>query len=163
MFGASFPCYGGFRTPADDCAGNDGWGVRRSQFQVSLRRIIVGGAASLHDAGETGPGRSRPHDECRADLAWHGRQRPSISGADFAGELFGPGQPLDARRYFIVLPDGVSHGQSSKPSDGLHAHFPRYDYDDRVAIHYRLLNDGLGVNHLRLIFETILSRKAATT
>ena len=72
----------------------------------------------------------------------------------FAGELFAPGQPLDAARYFIVLPDGVGHGQSSKPSDGLHAHFPQYDYDDMVALHYQLLNDGLGVNHLRLIFGT---------
>ena len=72
----------------------------------------------------------------------------------FAGELFGPGQPLDATRYFIVLPDGIGHGQSSKPSDGLHAHFPQYDYDDMVALHYQLLNDGLGVNHLRLIFGT---------
>src|SRR6202051_3275164 len=62
----------------------------------------------------------------------------------FAGELFGPGQLLDAMRYFIVLPDGVGHGQSSKPSDGLHAHFPQYDYDDMVALHYKLLNDGLG-------------------
>ena len=72
----------------------------------------------------------------------------------FADELFGPGQPLDATRYFIVLPDGVGHGKSSKPSDGLHAHFPQYDYDDMVALHYKLLNDGLGVNHLRLIFGT---------
>jgi homoserine O-acetyltransferase len=72
----------------------------------------------------------------------------------FAGELFGPGQLLDTTRYFIVLPDGVGHGQSSKPSDGLHAHFPQYDYDDMVALHYKLLNDGLGVNHLRLIFGT---------
>ncbi len=55
----------------------------------------------------------------------------------FAGELFGPGQLLDATRYFIVLPDGVGHGQSSKPSDGLHAHFPQYDYDDMVALHYK--------------------------
>jgi homoserine O-acetyltransferase len=74
--------------------------------------------------------------------------------AHFAGELFGPGQPLDATRYFIVLPDGIGHGQSSKPSDGLHAHFPQYDYDDMVALHYKLLSDGLGVNHLRLIFGT---------
>jgi homoserine O-acetyltransferase len=72
----------------------------------------------------------------------------------FAGELFGPGQLLDATRYFIVLPDGLGHGQSSKPSDGLHAHFPQYDYDDMVALHYKLLQDGLGVNHLRLIFGT---------
>jgi homoserine O-acetyltransferase len=72
----------------------------------------------------------------------------------FAGELFAPGQPLDATRYFIVLPDGVGHGQSSKPSDGLRGHFPQYDYDDMVALHYSLLNDGLAVNHLRLIFGT---------
>ena len=72
----------------------------------------------------------------------------------FAGELFGPGQPLDSTRYFIVLPDGIGHGQSSKPSNGLHAHFPSYDYNDMVAAHYQLLSEGLGVNHLRLILGT---------
>jgi homoserine O-acetyltransferase len=72
----------------------------------------------------------------------------------FAGELFGPGQLLDAARYFIILPDGIGHGKSSKPSDGMHAHFPQYDYDDMVLGHYRLLTEGLGVNHLRLIFGT---------
>jgi len=72
----------------------------------------------------------------------------------FAGELFGPGQLLDATRYFIILPDGVGHGKSSKPSDGLHARFPQYDYDDMVLGHYRLLTEGLGVNHLRLLFGT---------
>jgi homoserine O-acetyltransferase len=72
----------------------------------------------------------------------------------FAGELFGPGQLLDTTRYFIILPDGVGHGKSSKPSDGLHAHFPQYDYDDMVELHHRLLTDGLNVNHLRLIFGT---------
>jgi homoserine O-acetyltransferase/O-succinyltransferase len=72
----------------------------------------------------------------------------------FAGELFGPGQPLDTNRYFIILPDGIGHGKSSKPSDGLHAHFPHYDYDDMVAAHQQLLSGGLGVNHLRLILGT---------
>jgi len=72
----------------------------------------------------------------------------------FAGELFGPGQLLDTNRYFIILPDGIGHGKSSKPSDGLHAHFPQYDYDDMVAAHHQLLSEGLGVNHLRLIFGT---------
>jgi homoserine O-acetyltransferase len=72
----------------------------------------------------------------------------------FAGQLFGAGQLLDASRYFIVLPDGIGHGKSSKPSDGLHAHFPQYDYDDMVAADYRLLTDGLDVNHLRLVFGT---------
>ena len=72
----------------------------------------------------------------------------------FAGELFGPGQLLDATRYYIVLPDGIGHGKSSKPSDGLHAHFPQYDYDDMVAAQHRLLTEGLGVNHLRLVMGT---------
>jgi homoserine O-acetyltransferase len=72
----------------------------------------------------------------------------------FAGELFGPGQLLDTSRYFIILPDGVGHGKSSKPSDGLHARFPQYDYDDMILAHYRLMTEGLGVNHLRLIFGT---------
>jgi homoserine O-acetyltransferase/O-succinyltransferase len=72
----------------------------------------------------------------------------------FAGELFGPGQLLDTARYFIILPDGIGHGKSSKPSDGLHARFQQYDYDDMVLGHYRLLTEGLGVNHLRLILGT---------
>jgi homoserine O-acetyltransferase len=72
----------------------------------------------------------------------------------FAGVLFGPGQLLDATRFFIILPDGIGHGKSSKPSNGLHAHFPQYDYDDMVLAHYRLLTEGLSVNHLRLILGT---------
>ena len=72
----------------------------------------------------------------------------------FAGVLFGPGQLLDASRYYIVLPDGIGHGKSSKPSDGLRAHFPQYDYDDMVTAHYRLVSEGLGVNHLRLVMGT---------
>jgi homoserine O-acetyltransferase len=72
----------------------------------------------------------------------------------FAGELFGDGQALDARRYFIVLPDSIGHGESSKPSDGLHAHFPRYCYHDMVAAQYRLLTEKLGVDHLRLVMGT---------
>jgi homoserine O-acetyltransferase len=73
---------------------------------------------------------------------------------EFAGELFGKGQPLDATKYFIVLPDGIGHGKSSKPSDGLHAKFPRYGYRDMVEAQYRLLTEGLGVNHARLIMGT---------
>ena len=72
----------------------------------------------------------------------------------FADELYGPGQPLDAVRYYIILPDSVGHGGSSKPSDGLHARFPQYDYDDMVAAQHRLVTEGLGVNHLRLVMGT---------
>ena len=74
--------------------------------------------------------------------------------AEFAGELFGPGQPLDARRFYLVLPDGIGHGKSSKPSDGLHAHFPRYGYNDMVQADYLLLTQGLHVNHARLVMGT---------
>src|SRR5262245_48649444 len=69
----------------------------------------------------------------------------------FAGELFGPGQPLDAKKYFIILPDAVGAGKSSKPSDGLRTKFPRYNYDDMVAAQYRLITEGLGIRHLRLV------------
>ena len=73
---------------------------------------------------------------------------------EFAGELFGPGQPLDAAKFFIVLPDGIGHGKSSKPSDCLHAKFPRYGYVDMVEAQFRLLTEGLGVNHTRLVMGT---------
>jgi homoserine O-acetyltransferase len=69
----------------------------------------------------------------------------------FAGELFGPGQPLDAAKYFIILPDAIGHGKSAKPSDGLKTKFPRYDYADMVDAQHRLLTEGLGIKHLRLV------------
>jgi len=72
----------------------------------------------------------------------------------FGGQLFGPGQPLDATRYFIVIPDGIGHGKSSKPSDGLRARFPQYTYDDMVRAHHELLTEGLKVDHLRLVLGT---------
>ncbi len=72
----------------------------------------------------------------------------------FADVLFGRGQLLDATRYFIVLPDNIGHGKSSKPSDGMRAHFPQYDYDDMVAAQHELLEKGLGVKHLRLVMGT---------
>src|SRR5467141_4111518 len=69
----------------------------------------------------------------------------------FAGELFGPGQPLDATRYYVILPDAIGHGKSSKPSDGLRAGFPKYTYEDMVDAQYRLVTEHLGVRHLRLL------------
>lgn len=75
----------------------------------------------------------------------------SMLNPAFAGELFGEGQPLDARRYFIILPDSLGAGESAKPSDGLHARFPRYNYDDMVRVQYRLVTEVLGVRHLRLV------------
>src|SRR6202011_2584627 len=69
----------------------------------------------------------------------------------FAGELFGPGQPLDATKYFIIIPDAIGHAHSSKPSDGMRTAFPKYDYEDMVHAQYRLVTEGLGIKHLRLV------------
>ncbi len=75
----------------------------------------------------------------------------SLLNMNFAGELFGPGQALDAKKYFIILPDSIGVGLSSKPSDGLKRQFPRYNYDDMVQAQYRLVTQGLGIEHLRLV------------
>ena len=75
----------------------------------------------------------------------------SLLTPSFAGELFGPGQPLDATRYYVIIPDSIGHGRSSKPSDGLRAKFPRYNYADMVDAQHRLLTEGLGLSHIRLV------------
>ncbi len=77
-----------------------------------------------------------------------------FTSANFAGVLFGPGQLLDAEHYFIILPDAIGSGHSTKPSDGLRARFPHFDYDDMVEAQHRLLTEGLKVNHLRLLMGT---------
>ncbi len=89
-------------------------------------------------------------------LALHGTtgSGASLVVPSFAGDLCASGGLLDAARYYIIFPDGIGHGKSSKPSDGLHALFPKYTYDDMVLAQYRLLNEGLGVNHLRLVIGT---------
>jgi homoserine O-acetyltransferase/O-succinyltransferase len=78
----------------------------------------------------------------------------SLLNEHFAGVLFGKGQLLDSSKYFIILPDGIGHGKSSKPSDGLHAHFPQYGYADMVAAQHILVQQGLQVDHLRLVMGT---------
>src|SRR5579863_8427752 len=80
-----------------------------------------------------------------------GGSAASMLTSGFAGELFGPGQPLDASKYYIIIPDGIGHGKSSKPSDGMKTAFPAYDYDDMVEPQYRLVKEGLGIRHLRLV------------
>src|SRR5207237_4060669 len=77
--------------------------------------------------------------------------RKGAAGDLFAAELFGPGQPLDAARFYIIIPDNLGHGKSTKPSNGLHARFPNYGYRDLILAQYRLLSEGLKVNHLRLV------------
>jgi homoserine O-acetyltransferase len=91
-----------------------------------------------------------------AVLILHGTTGSSnqFLGRVWADELYGPGQLLDATKYYLVIVDNIGHGQSSKPSDGLRAKFPKYGYRDMIEAQYRLLNDGLGVNHLRLVIGT---------
>jgi homoserine O-acetyltransferase len=104
-----------------------------------------------------GVARADAHGVVRnAVLIMHGTggNGASLVRDEFAGELFGAGQPLDAAHYFIVLPDDIGHGKSSKPSDGLHARFPRYGYNDMVQAEYLLLTQGLKVNHARLVMGT---------
>jgi len=86
-------------------------------------------------------------------LVLHGSGGSSASmlTPTFAGELFGPGQPLDASKYYVIIPDGLGHGQSSKPSDAMKTAFPKYDYADMVDAQYRLVKEGLGIKHLRLV------------
>ncbi len=91
-----------------------------------------------------------------AVLVMHGTtgSSSSLMRDEFVKELFGKGQPLDAEKYYIILPDGIGHGKSSKPSDGQHAQFPHYGYQDMVRAQHQLLVDGLKVNHLRLVMGT---------
>ena len=92
-----------------------------------------------------------PKNEAIVVLHGTGGSARGMLTPGFAGELFGAGQPLDATRYFIVIPDTVGHGKSSKPSDGLKMKFPRYNYDDMVDAHHRLLTEGLGIKRVRMV------------
>src|ERR1700688_2912978 len=110
----------------------------------------------LHYATFGTPARDAGGRVTNAVLLLHGTTGSGTQflAPQFAGVLFGPGQLLDVTRYYVILPDNIGHGKSSKPSDGMHAHFPQYDYDDMVATQHELLEKGLGVNHLRLILGT---------
>ena len=102
------------------------------------------------------PKRDRAGHVRNAVLVLHGTtgSGAQFMNANFAGELFGLGQPLDTARTYVILPDGIGHGRSSKPSDGLRARFPRYRYGDMIVAQYRLLTEALGVDHLRLVMGT---------
>ena len=140
LCGVRLLCAAGYPTPVES-----DWTVRDFRFhtgemlpELRLHYITIGASTGqpvliLHGTNGTGAGFLRP---------------------DFAGELFGPGQPLDAATHYIILPDAIGAGKSSKPSDGLRAEFPRYTYDDMVRAEYRLVTEHLGVRHLRLVQGT---------
>jgi len=107
---------------------------------------ITLGIARRNAAGEITNGVILLHGTSGSSSSWLARP--------LADELFGKGQPLDASAYFIILPDGIGAGGSSKPSDGLRGKFPRYRYRDMVEAHYRLVTEGLGIRHLRLVLGT---------
>lgn len=137
LLGVRLACAAGYPTPVES-----DWTVRDFRFhtgevlpELRLHYTTVGASSGqpvliLHGTNGTGVGFLRP---------------------TFAGELFGPGQPLDAATHFIILPDAIGAGKSSKPSDGMRAQFPRYTYEDMVRAQYRLLTEHLGVRHVRLV------------
>ena len=110
----------------------------------------------IHYTALGAPSRDKTGEVRNAVLILHGTggSGKAFLREQFSGELFGPGQLLDANKYYIILPDGIGHGQSSKPSDGLRARFPRYAYHDMVRAQFQLLTEELGVNHLRLVMGT---------
>jgi homoserine O-acetyltransferase len=110
----------------------------------------------LHYATLGQPHRNAQGEIDNAVMVLHGTggSGKQFLAAYFADELYGPGQPLDIRKYYIILPDNIGHGGSSKPSDGLHMKFPKYDYDDMIEGQRLLLTEGLGIKHLRLIIGT---------
>ena len=133
--------------------------LAEGDFEIADFRFRTGGelpTLRLHYRTYGEPRRGDDGKVCNAVLLMHGT---GGSGAqfvrdEFAGELFSRGGLLDAREHYIILPDGIGHGESSKPSDGLRAAFPRYGYRDMVTAHYRLLTEGLRVDHLRLVMGT---------
>ena len=126
------------------------------QLPVQGRRDAAGAPPALSHARLGSPHRDASGHVDNAVLLLHGTggDAHSLLNPVFSEVLFGPGQPLDIAKYYLILPDDIGHGQSSKPSDGLRMRFPAYDYDDMVASQHAMLTEGLHVDHLRLILGT---------
>jgi len=128
-------------------------------YQISDFRFNTGETLAqlrIHYTTIGTPARNGEGKITNAVLIMHGTSGSgkNFLTAQFAGGLFEKGQLLDGNKYFIILPDGIGHGKSSKPSDGLHMRFPKYNYDDMVTADYRLLTEHLGISHLRLVMGT---------
>ena len=135
------------------------WPVREGDFEIPDFRFRSGErmpSLRIHYTMLGEPRRNARGEIDNAVMVLHGTggSGKQFLQPQFADELFGPGQPLDIRRYWIILPDNIGHGRSSKPSDGLRMRFPAYDYDDMVEAQHRLLKDGLKIRQMRLIIGT---------
>ncbi|MEI9979265.1 MAG: alpha/beta fold hydrolase [Edaphobacter sp.] len=130
------------------------WRLRHRQLPLQRRRNHRKAPPPLPHPRHSPPRRRRPHRQRHPPPPRHRGSAHSLLNPVFSNLLFGPGQPLDITKFFIILPDDIGHGESSKPSDGLRMHFPQYDYDDMVASQHAMLVDGLHVDHLRLILGT---------
>ncbi len=132
-----------------------------SEADFVARSVRFGAGETLSEARIHYATLGRPHRNAHGDIdnaimllhgtGGTGRQ---FLAPQFANELFGPGQPLDIQHYWIIMPDNIGHGRSSKPSDGMRMRFPHYDYNDMVALQHRLVTEGLHVRRLRLILGT---------
>lgn len=137
------------------------YAAQLKQGDVVLRDFVFSdgeklAAMNIHYATLGTPRRDRSGRIVNAVMVLHGTggSGRQFLQPQFAQELYGPGQPLDLERYYVILPDGIGHGQSSKPSDGLRMRFPKYDYADMVEAQRRMLVEGLGVHKLRLLMGT---------
>jgi homoserine O-acetyltransferase/O-succinyltransferase len=146
------------------------WADAGVQGNALLRNFAFAAGGSLdtlriHYTTLGAPRRSADGTVRNAVLVLHGTggSGRGFLNPTYAGGLFGPGQPLDSAKYYIILPDGIGHGASSKPSDGLRSRFPRYGYRDMVTAQQRLLSETLGVNHLRVIVGTSMGCMHAFT
>jgi len=145
--------------PSTAAAGPTYSGQREGDFVVKDFQLESGAKlpeARLHYTTLGTPHKNAKGEIDNAVLLLHGTTGTgkSFLAPSLGGELFGPGQPLDANTYYSILPDGLGRGGSSKPSDGLRAKFPRYGYADVVAGQYRLVREGLGIKHLRMVLGT---------
>ncbi len=135
------------------------WPVKDGMYTIKNFRFGTGESLAelkLHYLTLGEPHRDASGHADNAVLLLHGTggNAESLLNPAFSDVLFGPGQPLDIGKFYIILPDDIGHGQSSKPSDGLRMHFPQYDYNDMVASQHAMLLDGLHIDHLRLILGT---------
>ncbi len=135
------------------------WPIKENVYAIKNFKFGTGESLpelTLHYLTLGSPHRSAAGHVDNAILLLHGTggNRYTLLNPIFADELFGPGQPFDITRYFLILPDDIGQGDSSRPSDGLHMKFPQYDYDDMVRSQYLMLTEGMHVDHLRLILGT---------